>query len=367
MDLARLEGWFRRFADIECRDLPMYHRLCHGVADHSDLLERLLIAAPGQWRPNLMLAALHDIVLWDPEVPLARWYPTVGGAPDAAGDLIDAVRSTIETHPNRFAELIATRSTQTNEVNRSTLWPLALAAATADVDAEVALLEIGPSAGLNLRFDEYDIRYVDSSGATVGRFGTRSSPVHLRCEVRGDAPTVRHHVESTVTVPPIVARIGIDAAPVDLGDPDQHRWLKACIWPEQIERHERFDAAASHMVRRQAIDPLTLIRDDALDGLFDAVERFPAEAHLVVINSWMMTYLHRDRRSAFDRALDLLSDTRTLTHISAEGEGVESWVPAGDGPTDDTVVGISRWRQGVRSDQRWALCHPHLTWFAPLD
>ena len=49
--------------------------------------------------------------------------------------------------------------------------------------------------------------------------------------------------------PPVAWRAGIDLSPVDLRDPDDVRWLRACLWPDQRARHERFDAAVAGRAR----------------------------------------------------------------------------------------------------------------------
>ena len=58
----------------------------------------------------------------------------------------------------------------------------------------------------------------------------------ITCSTRGDVPVPGTH-------PPIVAAIGLDTDPIDVGDPLQARWLEACVWPDQVERFERLGAA----------------------------------------------------------------------------------------------------------------------------
>ena len=349
MDRDRLAEWFSRFAEVECGDLPLYDALSRSIAADDDLLELLITAAPGQWRPMLLLAALHDIVLRHPDEAFSRLYPTVGGSMDARTDVMALLRSFVEAHGDDIERLVTTRSTQTNEVNRSCLWFAALRAAAVDLaDRPLAIIEVGASAGLNLGFDRY--RYDFGDGEHRGR---AESAVRLRCEVRSGTPPL------DVDLPPIVERFGLDLAPVDLADAVERRWLKACIWSEQPERHERFDAAAGLTIA----NPPRLVTDDLVDGIGDLIESCPDDAHVVVLNSWVLTYLPRDRRNAYDSVLDLVGSGRNLTRISAEGEGVVDWVPAGvDGPTEHTVVGTTRWRNGERTEERTAVCHPHLAW-----
>ena len=350
MDSDRLARWFTQFAEIECPDLPFYRALCLGMADDAALLELLLSAAPGQWRPNLLLAALHDLVLQHPDEPFARFYGTVGGSFAEGTDPLPLAREFIADHRSDVDRLVATRSTQTNEVNRSCLWFAALRVAAADLpDRPIAFVEVGASAGLNLRFDRYAYNFGDG----VVR-GNADSPVRLACRVDAAALPLDSRVE-------VSHRVGLDRDPVDLADPAERRWLKACIWPEQPERHARFDAAADLW----AADPLPIVADDAVDGIADLVESVPQESHVVIVNSWVLTYLSTDRRAAFERVVDLLGSDRDLTRISAEGEGVAAWVPSDAAlPAPHTVVGMRRYRDGVRTEERVAECHPHLAWLA---
>ncbi|NLA34440.1 MAG: DUF2332 domain-containing protein, partial [Actinobacteria bacterium] len=327
MDHDRLARWFERFAELECPDLPLYHRLCLEAAHDVALLDQVLTAAPGQWRPNLLLAALHDLVLQFPDEPLARWYPTVGGDPTRSGDLMADVHAMIAAHPEPFAEMLRGRSTQTNEVNRTALYPPSLGALghlltgrdqrASLIERGVAWVEIGASAGLNLAFDDYRIAY-DGLDRTIG---DGSSTVRLRCEARGDLDAMRDAVDFGTQLP-IASRIGLDIAPVDLDDAADRRWLKACIWPEQLVRHERFDAAADHVAALRREGAIEIVRDVAVDGLFEVIEVAldAAEANgfddsvVVVINSWVMTYLPTERRAAVDAALDLIGGAQTLVH-----------------------------------------------------
>lgn len=48
--------------------------------------------------------------------------------------------------------------------------------------------------------------------------------------------------------------------------------------------------------------------------------------------------------------------------MSAEGEGVAAWVPHDPARPAHRVVGMRRYRDGVRTEERVAECHPHLQW-----
>lgn len=346
MDRERLQRWFREFLGDDGGDLPLYAALCEGAAGDDELLDLLVDAAPGQWRPNLLLAAVHDLVLRHPDEPLSRLYPTVGGRFDGS-DPLPLFGDFVAAHLDEVRRLIATRSTQTNEPNRCCLWQVAARVAAADIrDVPVVWVEVGASAGLNLGFDRYRFAFGDTA------FGDAESDVALACDLRGDRSVL------DVPMPSIVGRVGLDVAPVDLRDPAERRWLKACIWPEQPDRHARFDAA----VAATLADPPTIVADDAVDGIADVVEGLPADVHVMIVNSWVMTYLARDRRTAFEAVVDELGRNRTITRVSAEAETVVDWVPRLDVDEPQTVVGMRRWRRGERSESRVAHCHPHLRW-----
>ena len=55
----------------------MYARLAAGVADEPDLVALLDAAPVTQRQPVLLFAAVHYLLLAEPDEPLARWYPNL--------------------------------------------------------------------------------------------------------------------------------------------------------------------------------------------------------------------------------------------------------------------------------------------------
>ncbi|HEV7721635.1 MAG TPA: DUF2332 family protein, partial [Iamia sp.] len=154
---GELADHFTRFAQTYSH-LPLYSAIARGVAGDPEVASLLTAARPGQARPVLLLAALHDLVLRSPGVAAARWYSSVGGSAvgslASGGDPWPDVRATCLSHASSLRSVIAGRSTQTNEVNRVVFVAALLAAAGADVPAApVALVELGASAGLLLGLD----------------------------------------------------------------------------------------------------------------------------------------------------------------------------------------------------------------------
>ena len=126
---------FRHFADVEVRRLPLYARLCDGVASDRELLNLMAVVPDAQLRPNLLLNAVHFLVLDGRGPSLGRWYPDGSTDPASWGPAPT-------TRTRRFAALcldhrdelesLRTRSTQTNEVGRCTTLLPALAGVAHD-------------------------------------------------------------------------------------------------------------------------------------------------------------------------------------------------------------------------------------------
>ncbi|WP_347350871.1 DUF2332 domain-containing protein [Intrasporangium sp.] len=357
---------FARFAR-DYANLPLYRAICLGLADDSEAAALLLDAQPGQARPVLLLAALHDLVLRRPDLPAARWYASVVGPEGvASGDPWPDVRATIRANRDDLRRTIATRRTQTNEVNRAVYVAVGLALASRDVPSRPALLvELGASAGLLLAVDRYRVELHRRGVALV--VGDPASPVVCHGEDRSPGPL------PDLALPRIIGRVGLDLAPVDLGDETAVRWLEACLWPDVPGRVERFRAALA-MVRA---DPPTLRAGDMVDDLAATVEQALARTgssdgsagHLLVFSSWALTYVRRERRAELAaRLAQVAGSFAAVSWVTAEPLGCVPGLPvpkAGALAADSTVLGARRWRHGREVPAEvWGTCHPHGEWIA---
>ncbi|MBI1406972.1 MAG: DUF2332 family protein [Caulobacter sp.] len=122
--------------------------------------------------PLRLLAALHHLTLTGAAPALARLYPATSGETDWQA-LIPAARSVLEAHRDQVAAFM-TSPPQTNEVGRSLCLAPGFLMVAARTGLPLSLLEIGASAGLNLRWDRYGH---DFGGR---RWGDAASPVQLR-------------------------------------------------------------------------------------------------------------------------------------------------------------------------------------------
>jgi hypothetical protein len=219
---AEFARFLRFWADKELRGYcPVYESIARPLADDTALLERVAHVAPRQKIvPVLLFAAVKSLVDREPTSPLGRIYA------DGEGDPWPPFRDFLEERFDDVAELLRTRRTQTNEVARASATLLALGLAERRLGKPLALIELGPSAGLNLLLDRFSYDY--GGGRTAG---DPASAVRLACETKGPlVPPI------PACVPTIGFRCGIDLDPVDVTDEAQTRWLEACVWPGR--RHE---------------------------------------------------------------------------------------------------------------------------------
>lgn len=350
----RLAAWSQ-----EASDLPLYAAICAGSAADDDVAALLLAARPGQARPVLLLAALHDLVLDHPDLPIARWYRSVHPEDAlASGDPWPEARAALLEHTDRIREVIATHSTQTNEVNRCVYLVAMLQRACADIpDQSVGLVEIGASAGLLLGIDSYHTTLV-ASGGEHNSHGSAVSAVQCVGDDRSAAPL------DAITLPPILDTRGLDLTPVDLRDTAAVRWLAACLWPEVPGRYERFTAAVD-LIRAH---PPVVDRGDMIDDLPDTLARVGGE-HLVLFSSWALTYTDSARRPLIaDHLAEVARDGRAVSWISAEPPRCVPGIPLPDRLQDApgaTILGAHQWRNGAElPPQYWGTAHPHGHWIA---
>jgi hypothetical protein len=223
-----------------------------------------------------LMAGVHRLVLEGKAPDLAVYYPSAGGVFRQSG-LWDVFHGTVAANVERLNAL-ARLPVQTNEVGRSRALLGGFLLVAKETGLPLNLLEIGSSAGLNLRWDRY--RYETESGS----WGDSTSPVRLRGQLTGRPP---------LEVRPLVtARRGCDLRPLDVSSQDDRLRLLSYVWPDQPERMARLRAALDVAV---AV-PAQVDRSDAQDWLEGTVARQTAGVATVTFHSIMMGYLSNEGR-----------------------------------------------------------------------
>jgi len=178
-----------------------------------------------------MLGGVHALVLSGQAPELAGFYPSAGGTADpgeGARRAWPVFRRVLDEQGDQVRAWLG-HPPQTNEVGRGAALAGALCHLVAEAGLPIRLVEIGASAGLNLRADKFQI-----TGDGVS-YGPDDSPVRLTDGWRGNPPP-------TATLD-VISRTGGDLAPVDPVSPDGRLRLSAFVWADQVERLTRLRGA----------------------------------------------------------------------------------------------------------------------------
>ena len=247
--------------------------------------------------PLRLAGALHALRI--EEVALADVYPPHAPSDDA---LWTAVSAAMAAHAPRLLAWLE-RAPQTNEVRRAAAILPVLAGLQARLRLPVRLLELGCSGGLNLRMEAFR---ADLGGRVLG---DPASDVALTPEWSGPAPDG--------DVPQIIARAGVDLAPVETTSMEGRLRLLAYLWPDQPERIARTDAA----IRIARERPATMDRADA-GAWLDAVLARPAEGALTVVyHTVAWQYFPPASQARAEGAMARAARKGPLARIGMEGDG----------------------------------------------
>lgn len=281
------------------------------------------------------MVAVHRLVLSGRAPALARFYPSAGGT--AEGDPWPAFLDVVRRHGEELRGLMA-RGLQTNEVGRCRGFVGGFLAVTRETGLPLRLLEVGASAGLNLRWDHYRYELGDEA------WGDVSSPVRI-VDGFGD------RVPSLTGEARVVSRQGCDLAPVDPTDDDDALWLRASLWPDQVERQQLLEGA----LRIAAEVPAVVVAADAETWLRGQLADRVEGCATIVYHSVVMRYLTeagRQRvRSVIEAAGERADAAAPLAWLQLEGPGgvqqitLQTW-PGGTERllgTSDTQARQVRW------------------------
>ncbi|HEX3609141.1 MAG TPA: DUF2332 domain-containing protein [Solirubrobacterales bacterium] len=223
-----------------------------------------------------LLGAVNRMVLSGREPALADAYRH-GRLPEAWEEL----RGTLYRNASELRSSLE-RPVQTNEVGRCAALLFGFLTVAAETQLPLRLLEVGASAGLNLRWDHYGYR------ANGFSWGPDGSPVELDFELDGKPLT------SFPTAVEIASRNGCDAAPIDPSSAEGRLTLLTYIWPDQHERIARMRTALE--VAEDV--PAPLDREAAAPWARRMLaERAPGQA-TVIYHSIVSQYLSDGEREA---------------------------------------------------------------------
>jgi hypothetical protein len=327
-----------------------------GSSLYADLLDGLALDYEGRgitWRlladrperalhdavPLRLLGAVHRIVLRGDAPALAARYPSAGG--DGRPVDVADVLAVLETHAQEIATELGT-AVQTNEVARCALLVVGFTALARESGLPLRLLEVGASAGLNLNWDRY---WYDTGSS---RTGDPTSAV--RFDATTEPPAWAEAVDVSGDAQVAEAR-GCDASPLDPTEPSDRRRLLSFVWPDQLARFARLQAA----LEIAATHPPTVEEADAGEWIARALDVPAPGTCTVVYHSIVWQYLGEDSRALLRAALrqagSVATPERPLAWLRMEPAGpvTDLRVTTWPGSIQRTLAHGGYHGQGVRS------------------
>src|SRR5438105_4845999 len=239
-----------------------------------------------------LMGAVHRLVLDDTMPELARHYPSTGGDGDATAAW-PVFRQALIDQRERIRSLLP-GGCQTNEVGRSAALLGGFLEVAHRTGHPLRIVEIGASAGLNLRWDRY--RYESSEGA----WGDATSPVRFTHSF--DVPPPMNRSAD------VVARMGCDLEPIDPTSTEGALILRSFIWADQLARMALLDGA----IEIAAGMPVEIERVDAGGFLERELARPVRGTATVVYHSVFSQYVPAIGRQRIQAAIE--GAQRTAPH-----------------------------------------------------
>ncbi|TFE23066.1 DUF2332 domain-containing protein [Cohnella luojiensis] len=302
MERNVLSERFRVFAERECKDSSsLYGQLAGNIANDPKLLKLAAYSRPGQPVPNLLLGAVHYLLLGGIEHELAEYYASIVGEPRPSSAAINYFRDFCKQYENEIIRILENKLVQTNEVRRcSYLYP-SFCYIHKISQKPLALIEIGTSAGLQLLWDKYSYSYKSNK-----KYGNEQSALEITAEIRGDnIPFLLEHS------PPVTSRIGVDLHINDLNDPEDFLWLKALIWPEHKERISYFEKAALCLEKQ----PLELVEEDGVSLLPNIASKITKDSTICVFHTHVANQIPHEAKIKLSEHIQNLGEERDVFHL----------------------------------------------------
>jgi hypothetical protein len=211
------------------------------------------------------------------------------------------LRGVLEANRDWLARFVAEHPVQTNEVQRC--WGLLPAFLTVADGRLVDLVELGPSAGLNLFWDRYRYRYGEAF------WGDPHAPLVLSGAAEEGPPRELFATEVAVR-----GRAGIDRRPVDVTTDHGAHLLEAFVWADQADRLDRLSKA----IAIARTDPPRLMQGDYVEILPALLAARDLKALTVVFHSVSTVYLREDERVRLDEIFEAEGEKGSLARVSYE-------------------------------------------------
>lgn len=265
-----------------------------------------------------LMGAVHRLVLDDTLPELARHYPSTGGEGDANA-IWPLLRQALIDRREAVQALVG-RGCQTNEVGRSAALLGGFLEVAQRSGKPLRILEVGASAGLNLRWDRF--RYESAEG----EWGDASSPV--RFDHSFDVPPPMNRAAE------VVERKGCDLNPIDPTTAEGALTLRSFVWADQLARMGQLDGAIQ-VARDVSVE---VERIGAADFVERELPRARPDVATVVFHSVFIQYVSEPERRRIEDAVASarvhylhFEPNQSVFEIRLDGELLGTALPHGTG------------------------------------
>ena len=292
------------------RNSPLFDALADLIIDTPEFLGLLSVPGSGTPEANLhnLLALLHTRVITQPELPLAQFFPNLGGRllpddPSFPGIAADFLRHNREAlafglTQHRYIVKTAIRRTVALKSLASQAWR------ELGMPADYALIDVGCSVGANLLLDRVEIKPEDAG------YGLCIADIKLHVARRGGGVP-------QFDLPRACRRIGIDMYRID---PRETKDRMAVLGHLQPEDKQNF-VAMGQVLDILAVDPSDVRVGSAtqlLDPVLDSLDR---GLPVIVMHSLMINFLDAQEREHLTQIMQRHAQRRELARISMEISG----------------------------------------------
>jgi hypothetical protein len=175
--------------------------------------------------------------------------------------------------------------------------------------------------------------------------GDPDSPVRFERVWEGEPPALPERFA-------VAERIGCDRNPLDATTPEGRLTLRSYVWPDQLDRLARLDAAID--VARRV--PATVEQADAADWVARRLTDPAAGVATVLVHSIVLQYLPHSAR-------DQLRDSLGQAGARATDEAPLAWLRMEPGG-DRAEIRLTTWPGGEERLLGTAGYHGHPVWWA---
>lgn len=287
----------------ECKGSSnLYEYLSLKISEDEEVLTLASHAQSGQPIPNLLLGAVHYLLLKGNDHILQKYYSSlVENSDTKLEQSFQHFKDFCQLHREEIIPILQTKLVQTNEVRRCAYLYPSFCYIFNKVKKPLVLIEIGTSAGLQLFWDQYSYSY-----GTEEVYGNTKSNVHLQSEIRGENKPF-----FLKQSPPVVERIGLDLHINDLNDEEDYLWLRALIWPEHKERLEMFDHVAE-CLKGQTVK---FMEGDGVALLSKITDQIQEDAVICIFHTHVANQIPENVKRTLVKQIEEIGAKRDVFHL----------------------------------------------------